>query len=381
MRRRTFLRVLAGGAVLSGCTGGGLWMFLQQDKFGHLPSGESLQRILASAHYADGTFHNLVPRAILSDGSSFIVALLRSLVAQRPDPVPPSPVPSDRKGIQKLTQKRDAVLWLGHSSFLIQLDGYRILIDPVFSPYASPVSFSTKAFPGATPYSIQDMPDIDCLLISHDHWDHLDYPTVMGLRPKIKQVLCGLGVGAHFRYWGFSESMIHEADWGESFSLGAGMRIHVTTASHYSGRSLTRNKTLWVGFLLESSTRKVFFSGDSGYGPHFADLGKQFNRIDLALLDCGQYNEGWRFIHMTPEEAVRAAEDLGAKNLLPAHVGKFSLAYHPWYEPFQRVTTASRNKKFHLVTPLIGELVEIKEDMQDFPLWWEDIRGHTEYQS
>ena len=378
MRRRTLLKALAGGAVLSGCAGGGIGMFLQQEKFGTLPSGEILQRIEVSPHYRNGAFHNIVPRAILSDGSSFILALLRSLTAQRTDPVPPGPVPSNRTGIQELARGSDAVLWLGHSSFLVQLDGYRMLIDPVFSPYAAPVSFSTKAFPGATPYSIQDMPDIDCLLISHDHWDHLDYPTVMGLKPKIRQVLCGLGVGAHFRRWGFPDSIIHEADWGESLILGKDMRIHVTTASHYSGRSLTRNKTLWTGFLMESSAKKIFFSGDSGYGPHFADIGKQFGKVDLALLDCGQYNERWRFIHMTPEEAVRAAEDLGAQNLLPSHIGKFSLAYHPWYEPFQRVATASRGKNFRLITPIIGEIVELKAPMQEFPSWWETLRAeHT----
>lgn len=360
-------------AVLGGCAGGGAWAFLRQIKFGALPAGETLQRILASPHYADGAFHNLVPRAILSDDSSFVLALLRSLVAKRVNPIPPGPVPSQHTPLHALERTQDVVLWLGHSSFFIQLGGRRILIDPVFSPYAAPVSFSTQAFAGATPYSVHDIPDIDCLLVSHDHWDHLDYPTIMGLKPKIKNIICGLGVGAHFRRWGFHDRTIHESDWGDSISLDTSMRIHVTTAIHYSGRSLTRNKSLWTGFMLESPSRRIFFSGDSGYGPHFAELGKRFGGVDLALLDCGQYNERWRYIHMTPEETAQAAENLGAKHLLPAHVGKFALAYHPWDEPFKRIAAASQGKSFRLLTPIIGEAVSITDRISDYPHWWEQI--------
>lgn len=373
MNRRTVLKALASVMVLSGCAGGGTWAFLRQAKFGALPTGSDLRRILASPHYANGTFHNMVSKAILSDNSSFALALLRSLVAKRTNPVPPCPVPSKRINLHMLDSLEDTIIWLGHSSFFIQLGGGRVLIDPVFSPNAAPVSFSTPAFAGATPYSAYDMPDIDCLLISHDHWDHLDYPTVMKLKTKTRRIVCGLGVGAHFRRWGFPDNLIHEADWGEVINVRPGMRVHVTTASHYSGRSLTRNKTLWAGFLLETPEKRIFFSGDSGYGPHFADLGKRFESIDLALLDCGQYNERWRYIHMTPEEAVQAATDIGAKALLPAHVGKFSLAYHSWDEPFKRITTASQGKNHHLITPVIGEPVEITDRMPNSSPWWEHL--------
>lgn len=374
MNRRKMLKALAAAAVLGGGSAGGAWAFLGQMQFGALPEGRCLQRILASPHFAGGTFHNLIPRPILSDNSSFVLALLRSLVTRRVNPVPPGPVPSSHTSLLKLETGRDIVIWLGHSSFFIQLGGLRLLIDPVFSPFASPVSFSTRAFAGATPYSIRDMPDIDCLLISHDHWDHLDYPTIMGLRPKIKSIVCGLGVGAHFRRWGFAESIIQEADWDDMLPLGKTVRVHLTTASHYSGRALTRNKSLWTGFLLESPLHKIFFSGDSGYGPHFEELGKRFGGVDLALLDCGQYDRRWRFIHMTPEEAVQAAENLGARHLIPAHVGKFALAYHPWDEPFKRITAASRDKPFQLLTPVIGEAVTITDHMVGYPAWWEQIK-------
>lgn len=379
MNRRTFLKAVAAVAVLGGCAGGGIWAFLRQAKFGALPVESDLRHILTSPHYADGTFHNVVPRAILSDNSSFAVALLHSLVAKRVNPIPPCPVPSKRVDLHTLDRFQDTIIWLGHSSFFIQLGGGRILIDPVFSPNAAPVSFSTPAFAGATPYSVHDMPNIDCLMISHDHWDHLDYPTVIRLKSKIRNIVCGLGVGAHFRRWGFSDNLIHEADWGDVIHLSTEMRVHVTTASHYSGRSLTRNKTLWAGFVLETSEKRIFFSGDSGYGPHFADLGKRFGNIDLVLLDCGQYNERWRYIHMTPEEAVQAAADMGAKALLPAHVGKFSLAYHPWDEPFKRITVASQGKNHQLITPIIGEPVGLTEHLPHFPRWWENLSEASSY--
>lgn len=373
MTRRSFLKVLTAGAALGAGSAGGIWAFLHQTKFGALPEGEALERILASPHYADGVFHNALPTPILTDNSSFAGALLRSLVTKRVNPVPPGPVPSQRVSLSSLDRSRDTVVWLGHSSFFIQLASQRILIDPVFSPYAAPFSFSTRAFAGATPYSPGDMPDIDCVLISHDHWDHLDYPTMMALKPKIRNILCGLGVGAHFRRWGFSDSVIHEADWDGALPLDARTRIHVTNARHYSGRSLTRDKALWAGFFLESPTRTIFFSGDSGYGPHFAGLGKHFGTVDLALLDCGQYNEGWRHTHMTPEEAAQAADDMGARHLLPAHIGKFALAYHPWDEPFRRIAAASQNRGFRLLTPVIGEVVNMTDPISEYPRWWESL--------
>ncbi len=373
MTRRTFLKLIAATGLLSAGFAGGILAFLRQEQFGAQPEGESLKRLLLSPHYANGTFHNPTPEPILSNNGSFALAVLRSLFAKRNNPVPPAPVPAGRVDLNALDRNRDTVVWLGHSSFLIQAEKRRILVDPVCSPFAAPVSFSTKAFPGATPYAVQDMPEIDCLLISHDHWDHLDYPTVMGLKSRIRHIVCGLGTGAHFRRWGFPESSILEADWGECVEL-PGMRIHVTTARHYSGRTLTRNRALWVGYMLETPQHRIFFSGDSGYGAHFGELGRRFGGIDLALLDCGQYNERWRHVHMTPEEAVQAAADLRAENFLPAHVGKFSLAYHPWDEPFRRVTAAcERRQQPHLLTPRIGDPVVLAEKMPVFQRWWEQL--------
>ena len=372
MKRRTFLKMAAGGVAFSGAAVGGAGLFLHQLAFGAVPEETSV--FLHSPRYRNGIFHNTLPTPILSDGGSFTGALIRSFFAKKDRPVPPGPVPVVRIDLGSLDKSRDMVMWLGHSSFLVQIGGVRLLIDPVFSPFAAPVSFSTRAFPGATPYTAADMPRSDCLLISHDHWDHLDYPTIMGLRLKVGHIVCPLGVGAHFRRWGFAEEVIHEADWGDALSLENGLRIHVVEARHYSGRSLTRNKALWGGFLLESGRRKIFYSGDGGYGPHFANMGKAFGGVDLALLDCGQYNRRWRYIHMTPEEAVRAAEDLGAGALLPAHVGKFALARHAWDEPFRRIVAATRDRNLHLLTPRIGEPVDMAAQLPVFPFWWETLK-------
>ncbi len=373
MNRRTFLGVLAGTALTVGAGAGGTLAFLRQEQFGALPEGEILKRIMASPHYANGTFHNLVPHPILSDDSSFAGALIRSLVEKRTGTVPPRPIPSLRPDLSTLNGIGDVIIWLGHSSFLIRLGGKTILIDPVFSDHASPVSFSTRAFAGTTPCSALDMPDIDILLISHDHWDHLDYPTVTALGSRIKQIVCGLGTGAHFRRWGFDGNIIREADWGECVVRDGAVRISLVTSAHYSGRSLTRNKSLWAGFVLESPKRRIFFSGDSGYGPHFTAIGKTFGAPDIALLDCGQYNERWKYIHMTPEEAVRAAKDLGARAIMPAHVGKFALSTHPWDAPFRRILEACQKHSMTLLTPRIGELFDMENTLPVFPRWWEEL--------
>lgn len=191
------------------------------------------------------------------------------------------------------------------------------------------MSFSTQAFDGTSLYSADDMPQIDYLLITHDHWDHLDHATVTSLEPKVKKVVTGLGVGAYFEHWGYPKEKIVEADWFARLATDDGLAIHVLPARHYSGRLLTRNRTLWVGFVLEHAGRRILFSGDTGYGPHFDTIARKFSGFDLVALDMGQYDARWPHIHMTPEQAVKAAQDLGAKALLPAHVGRFSICHRP----------------------------------------------------
>lgn len=352
----------------------GIGFYLRQPQFGSLPEGARLETIKASPHYRNGQFENLVPTPTLAEGQTSVALWWEQLFSQKERPAPLEAIPSVKTDLKALDKDQDAVIWLGHSSYFMQLGGKLILIDPVFSSFAAPVSFANKAFSGTNPYTAEDMPDIDYLLITHDHWDHLDYPTVAALKPKISHVICGLGVGAYFEQWGFDAANVHEADWFTALDQENGLRIHVLPARHYSGRMLTRNQTLWTGFALETPQRRIFVSGDSGYGPHFNQIGESFNGFDLVILDSGQYDKNWPYIHMTPEEAVQAAGDLKGKALLPAHVGKFTIANHPWDEPFERIVAASRNKNHRLLTPRIGELVSLENQQQSFSAWWEQVK-------
>lgn len=345
--------------------------YLGQKKFGKLPEGERLLQIAQSRNYRNGTFHNRVPIDHIVEGGIGIGGLVKFLFRDGDNLKPAKPLPVVKADLKSLDPGKDMVVWLGHSSYFVQLAGKTILIDPVFSSYASPFFFSTRAFEGTTVYSAQDMPQIDYLLISHDHWDHLDYETVMALKPKTRHVVTGLGVGEHFRYWGFSDEMIHEADWDEQICLDEGLTIHVLTARHFSGRLLDRNRTLWASFALETRSRRLFYSGDSGYGPHFKEIGTRFGGFDLVMLDSGQYNKAWQYVHMMPEQAARAAEDLQAEAALPSHAGRFSIAFHSWDDPFKRFVEASQGKPYRAITPRIGEVVDMDAQRQGFVNWWE----------
>jgi len=360
------LMLLLAVLAVSGC------FYLRQEKFGRLPQGDRLDRIAASPNYRDGTFHNREPMPSVVEGGG-LGLWLKFLLRDGSKLTPPGPVPVVRTDLKALPADQDAVVWLGHSSYFIRLGGKAILIDPVFSDHAAPVSFSTRAFEGTTVYTAEDMPDIDYLLISHDHWDHLDYDTVTALRPRIRHVVTGLGVGEHFASWGFAESVVTEADWDDTVRLEDGLALHVLTARHFSGRLFDRNRTLWVSFALETPSRRIFYSGDSGYGAHFKAIGQRFGGFDLALLDSGQYNEAWQYVHMTPEQAARAAQDLRAQAALPSHTGRFSIAYHSWDDPFVRFTEASRGKGYRVDTPKIGEVIRLADREQTFSHWWEPL--------
>ncbi|AUH01921.1 MBL fold metallo-hydrolase [Prodigiosinella confusarubida] len=349
-------------------------VYLQLPKFGAYPEGNRLERVQHSPHYANGEFHNLVATPILAEGNSSFSILANSLFSPVDNLIPSLPIPAIKTNLKTLDASRDTVVWLGHSSYFVLFAGKRILIDPVFSSYAAPVSFSTKAFDGTNLYTADDIPEIDVLLITHDHWDHLDYATVTALKGKVRHMIVPLGVGAHLERWGYAREKFSEADWYDKLDFGANLAIYLVPARHYSGRWMTRNKTLWTGFVLESATRRILFSGDTGYGPHFKALAQRFGSFDLVALDMGQYDARWPYIHMTPEEAAQAAEDLQTKALLPAHVGRFNIAQHAWYEPFDRISVASKDKPYRLVTPIIGEPLRLDEDKQRFSQWWDGSR-------
>lgn len=337
-------------------------------RVGASPTAERLARIQHSPNYRDGEFKYLVPTDVWTGGK--LDYLNQTFFGESKKTAPDAPLPVVWTDIAKLDIHRDVVVWLGHSTIYLQVNGKRILIDPIFSSSASPVPFTGTAFKGPYPFSAEQMPEIDYVLISHDHWDHLDYPTLTSLRTKVKAVVTPLGVGAHLERWGFAPRVIHEGDWYDMVELEAGVAIHVLPARHFSGRALSENQTLWAGFLIQTSQRKVFYSGDGGYGPHFADVAKRFGGVDVALMENGQYDPHWAHMHLMPEEAVQAAVDLRAKTLLPVHAGRFALASHAWDDPYERVAAASRSQNLKLATPRIGEVAYLDETGQAFSEWW-----------
>ncbi len=373
MNRRNFI---IGGLATAGMLSLGGYSFIHRPEFGRLPQGERLARIQASPHYINGKFQNLVPVQVMSEdsGENRFVATAKFLFGDKSALSPKEPMLSHKTDLKKLDIKQDLVVWMGHSTFYMQLGGRRILIDPVFSSYASPVFFINKAFSGSNIYTAADMPDIDVLAISHDHWDHLDYTTVMALKDKIKNIVCPLGVGEYFEQWGFDLQILHEEDWDKEIKIAEDFSIHILPSQHFSGRFLTQNPTLWCGFAFVTPRNKVYYSGDGGYGEHFKAIGKQFGGFDLMLGENGQYNMAWHAIHLLPEETAQAAVDVRAKALLPAHGGKFALARHPWQEPYQKLTEASQGKDYQLLTPKIGEAVSIDEiPLQAVEKWWEKM--------
>lgn len=280
-------------------------------------------------------------------------------------------LPSVKTDLLALQADKDVLVWFGHSSYFMQINGKRILVDPVFSGSVSPVPGGGKAFKGADIYTIDDFPEIDYLFISHDHYDHLDYKTALLLKNKVKKVICGLGVGSHLERWGYPADMVIEKDWWEQVDLGDGFTAYTTPARHFSGRSFSRNNTLWLSYVLQTPSMKIYIGGDSGYDTHFAEIGEKYGPVDLAILENGQYNVAWKYIHMQPEEVLQAAKDLKAKRLLPVHSSKFVLGNHPWDEPLRRIKAAA---DMPLATPMIGQIVDLHDEKQVFTEWWKDVK-------
>jgi L-ascorbate metabolism protein UlaG (beta-lactamase superfamily) len=350
-----------------------VYFFMHGAQFGQRPSGERLNKIRQSANYRDGQFQNISHTPQLTEGTSMIGILGKFFFDNSAERVPPAPLPSKKTDLLKLDPNRNLLVWFGHSSYLIQIGGKIILVDPVFSGNASPLRFTTKSFKGSDIYTVQDLPPVDYLLITHDHWDHLDYKTVLLLKPTVKKIITGLGVAAHLEYWGYDKNMILEMDWNEEVIPDQGFIVNNVTARHFSGRGFKRNGTIWSSFVLTAAGKKIFIGGDSGYDHHFADIGKQFGPFDLVILEDGQYNENWKYIHMSPEETVQAALDLSAKKLLPVHWSKFSLSVHSWNEPIIRIKKEAERRHVKLLHPMIGETVDLDRD-QIFSSWWEEIQ-------
>jgi L-ascorbate metabolism protein UlaG (beta-lactamase superfamily) len=368
--KRMTIGILAVVAVIAAI---GL-IYLQFPQFGQKPNGERLERIKQSPNYRDGQFQNISPSPVLVEGYSYTTVMYEYLFGRTPNLTPSAPIPNIKSDLKSLPKEQDLLVWFGHSSYLLQLDGTTFLVDPVLSGYASPSSLLTKAFEGSNVYQVEDLPQIDYLLISHDHYDHLDYETITKLKGKVGTVICGLGVGAHFEAWGYDPAKVIERDWWEEITFDKEVKVHLTPARHFSGRGIQPGKTLWTSYVIETPSKKIYVGGDSGYDTHFAAIGEKFGGFDLAIIENGQYDVAWRNIHVLPEDAIQASKDLNAKTVFPVHSGKFKLANHPWDEPYLRISELANTAGIPLVTPIIGQLVDLNDSTQTFPKWWEKVK-------
>jgi L-ascorbate metabolism protein UlaG (beta-lactamase superfamily) len=350
-----------------------VFLFIQLPQFGKTPSGERLERIKQSPNYQKGSFKNISHTPDLSEDANYFSVMKEFFFQKNKRGKPADIIPSQKTNLLALPANEHVFIWMGHSSYYLQADGKKILVDPVLSGSASPLPSGTKSFKGTDIYTVDDIPAIDYLFISHDHWDHLDYKTIIQLKPKIKTVICGLGVADHFHRWGFDQNIIVEKDWNELIELEDGFTVNTTTARHFSGRSFGRNKSLWMAYAFKTPSLNIYIGGDSGYDHHFAAIGKQFGPFDIAILECGQYDKSWKYIHMMPHEVVEAAKDLQAKQFIPVHWGKFLLGNHSWDEPVVLVAESAKKQNIPALTPMIGEKVFL-QSTQTFDQWWEKVK-------
>ncbi|MBR4784726.1 MAG: MBL fold metallo-hydrolase [Fibrobacter sp.] len=334
-------------------------LFISQPSFGRLPQGERLERVRKSPHYDGTQFVNEVETAFSTGNRTKLGVWKDYVFGDKTLLFPDTALHVIKTDLKSLPQDRDWIVWFGHSSYLMNLSGKKVLVDPVFYK-GSPVEFANKMFLGTDVYKPADMPDIDYLVVSHDHWDHLDYEVVTEMKPRVKKVVTALGVGEHFEYWGYPVEKIVELDWWEFADLEEGFRVTATPARHFSGRELHENKTFWASFAFKSPKRLVWIGGDSGYGPHYAKIGKEFPDIDLAIMENGQYNKDWSQVHTMPEYLGKEMIELDAKRYLTVHHSKFSLSKHPYYEPLENAKRAARESGKPVLMPQIGEVMYLE---------------------
>lgn len=348
------------------------YLFMQQAVFGKHPSGARKERIEKSAQYKDGQFQNIEPTPMLAEGSSY-VGMTWDFFFKEGARKPMDTLPSVKTDLKSLPDK-PMLIWFGHSSYLIHLDGKNILVDPVFSKTPSPVqSMGSPGFVGTDIYKPEDFPSLDAIIISHDHYDHLDYHSITKLKDITQEFYVPLGVGEHLEHWGVNPSVIHELDWWERIQLADNMELVSTPARHFSGRGFVRNRTLWSSYVLISKNHRLFIGGDSGYDGSFKKIGDKYGPFDLVILETGQYDKQWPYIHMMPEESVQAAIDLKGKVYMPVHWGKFTLALHPWNDPIVRAFAGAELKQVPITTPVLGEPVLLDSAHATNP-WWKTLR-------
>jgi len=324
----------------------------------------------ASPQFRGGRFHNTVAATPLPRGA--MRAAMRELIFGKQVRRPTSPVPlvtpsaAPAEGLH--------ITWYGHASTLVEIDGRRVLFDPVWSKRCSPFPFAGPKRLHPPPVALDALPPLDAIVISHDHYDHLDLPTVRELvRTQDAPFLVPLGVGAHLDRWRVPRQRIVELDWDDSVDL-AGLRLTATAARHFSGRLFTRDRTLWGSWVVEGGGKKVFYTGDSGYFDGYAAIGEKYGPFDASLIQIGAYSPAWPDIHMTPEDAVKAHVDVRAGLLLPVHWATFVLSYHSWSEPVDRLWREAKELDARLTVPRPGERVDVSTPPA-VDAWWQPLSG------
>lgn len=346
-----------------------IWI-LNLPVFGKHPTGKRLEKLQRLANYKNGQVENLSPTPNLPEGVSYW-NIISKMIEGNDKGAPNKAIPHLKSDFTKSEELK--ITWFGHSSYLLQVDGINIMVDPVFSQRTSPFQWlGTKQFIGTDFITPEELPDLDVIIISHDHYDHLDYNTILKLKAKTKHFITSLGVGEHLEYWGIDASNITELAWNESTTLLNGTSITATPARHFSGRGFTRNKALWSSFVFKTKNNNIYIGGDSGYDTHFKKIGETYGPFDVAILECGQYNLMWPLIHMMPEQVVQANLDLKAKKLLPVHWAKFKLALHDWDEPIKKVVAAAEKNNVSILTPIPGQTFKL-DDGSTSKKWWVEL--------
>ncbi|MCP5071485.1 MAG: hypothetical protein GY946_33410 [bacterium] len=357
-----------GGAGLFGAT----LLATAWSNIGAAPEGERLERILQSSQYdtGSGRFVNTLPAR-----NEFGVRTLWDGIMGRPNTTPEQPPPlfdSTTRVLASVPADDLRVTWFGHSSLLIEIDGARVLTDPVWGSRASPWSFMGPKRFHAPPLALEELPELDAVVISHDHYDHLDAPTIRRLAESVPLFLVPLGVGARLESWGVETDRIVELDWWDEHEV-AGVSIAATPARHFSGRSIIdSNKTLWAGWALVGPRHRAYFSGDTAMFPGFEEIGSRLGPFDIAMIESGAYNKGWADAHLGPEQALQAFQDVRGKVFMPVHWGTFDLALHAWTEPAERILAGADAAGIPVAVPQPGESIE-PSDLREVVRWWPDL--------
>ncbi len=332
------------------------------------------EEVSESPQFHDGKYHNSKP--IQTESFSETLAIAKDYILEkRTDANPLGEIPVRKLDKQTLladAEHGDAIYRLGHSSLLLAIEQEFWLLDPVFSERASPFSFIGPKRFHQPPIQIDELPPIKGVIISHNHYDHLDKSAVKTLQRNVELFITPLGVGQTLQDWGIAKDKIREMDWWQSSEHGR-LKITATPSQHFSGRSLTDgNKTLWASWVLQSPSQNIFFSGDTGYFDGFKQIGKKYGPFDITLMETGAYDKRWKDVHMMPEETLQAHQDLNGKALLPIHNGTFDLAFHTWYEPFEKISKLAQQAKIQLLTPAMGEKVNLSSP-NNMAKWWRQV--------